>query len=225
MRHSCHDTSKQEDGNTVSNALLVDLLAHPHHDCRTSGKRQDNDNRCEYLLPARGIQGNRSALIGAVAQIEVIRGTLDQAQSNCDVTCNGRNSLAPFLAFLRHTLQGRNGNCQQLHNDGTVDVRANAHCKHGRICEGAAGQHIQVAECIPRLVDRAHQALQGIDIQERDRDRGAETEHHDNQQSKEDLFAQIRDTPGILNCLKQLRSPLPSHRRPQSSALQLRNRQ
>lgn len=34
-----------------------------------------------------------------------------------------------------------------------------------------------------------------------------------------------RDTPGILNCLKQLRSPLPSHRRPQSSALQLRNRQ
>ena len=48
--HSCHDTGKQQDGNTVSNAILVDLLAEPHHQSRTGCKREDDNGCREYTF-------------------------------------------------------------------------------------------------------------------------------------------------------------------------------
>ena len=45
-----NNTSEQKDGNAVADALFVDLLAQPHHQSRTGGKGQDDDDGGEYAV-------------------------------------------------------------------------------------------------------------------------------------------------------------------------------
>ena len=223
------DTGKQQDRNTVSNALVVDLLAQPHHQRRAGGENHDDDDGGEHLLPAFRVHGNRldGAVRhghGGVAQIEIVRCALNKAQQNGHIAGDGRNLLAALLAFLRHPLQRRNRDGQQLHDNGAVDIGAYAHGEQRRVGERAAGQHVKVAQGGTALRDLGHHLLKSVRVQERHRNHGAEAEHNDNQKGKQDLLAQFGNTPGVLNCFEQFRSPLPSHLRLRSSALQLRNR-
>ena len=142
MRHTRHNTGEQQDRNTVADTVLVDLLAHPHHQRRTGGEGEDDNHSREGLLPTTVEHGDGGSLIRAVVQIEVVSGTLNQAQHNGDVTGNGGNLLAALFALFGQALQRRQGHSQQLQNNGAVDVGCNAHGKQGSVCERTAGEHI-----------------------------------------------------------------------------------
>ena len=224
-----NDTRKEQDRNAVSDSLVVDLLAEPHHQRRTGGKDHDDDDGGKHLLPAARVHGNRldGAVChgdGGVAQVEIVSRALNQAQQNGYIAGDGRNLLASFLAFLRHSLKRRNGHSQQLHDNGAVDIGADTHGKERCVRERAAGQHVEVAQCGAPLADVGHERLKGVCVQERHRNHGAEAEHNDDEEGEQNLLAQIRDAPGVLNCFEQFRSPLPSHLQLRSSALQLQNR-
>ena len=64
----------------------------------------------------------------------------EQTKQNAEVTGPACDLLAAFLAavFLK-TLQLRNRNAQQLHNNGAVDVGSYRHGEQGRLGESAAG--------------------------------------------------------------------------------------
>ena len=132
-RKTCDDTGKQDDGNAVAYALLVDLLTHPHDQRRAGGERENNNDCSKYCGETFLVQGNV-----IVSQVEIISGTLNEAETHRGVSRNGSNFLSAFFAFLRHALQGGNRHREELNDDGRVDVRGDAHCKQRCICERAA---------------------------------------------------------------------------------------
>src|SRR5699024_884742 len=111
------DTGKQDDGNAVAHTLVVNLLAHPHDKGGAGGKSQHDDEGNEHTGKAVGVFHNALA-----AQVEVVGHALDEAQDNGDIPGDGGNLLAAFFPFLGHPLQQRDGDGQQLHDDGAVDI-------------------------------------------------------------------------------------------------------
>ncbi len=197
-----YDARKQQDRNTIADALLVDLLAQPHHQGSACRKCKDNNDCSEYLAEALVKQGNV-----VVTQVEIIGGTLDQAQNHRDITGDGADLFPAFLPFASQALQRRDCHCQKLHDNGGVDVGGNAHSKQGSLCKGATGHHVGIAQSTACAIHIIHQLLQSVYVQERHGNNRAEPEHDNDKQGKEDLLPKIRDFPSVPNSIEQLRSP------------------
>ena len=125
---SRHDTREKQDRDTVSDTVLIDLLAKPHHYCSTRSKRKDDNEGCKPHREARIIGCNAGIL-----QIDEVSSTLEQTKCNRYITSDGSDLLAAALAFLSQFLKGRNGYSKELHNNGAVDVRGYTHCEYRRV--------------------------------------------------------------------------------------------
>ena len=116
---------KQDDRDTIANAVLGDVFAQPHDQRRTSGEgHDDNDSSPDASVVQQII----------AAEHHVVREALDQTEDNRQITGPGCNLLSAFLtAILYHALERRDRNCQQLQDDRCVNIRGNRHGEQGRI--------------------------------------------------------------------------------------------
>ena len=191
-----YDTGKQDHGDTIADALVVDLLTHPHNQHGASQEGGDDDNSGEVHCGTLGI--GESAVI---AHQEVVCHRLQQAQGHSAVPGILVEDLPAFLTLLRELLQGRNGHSQQLDHDGSSDVGGDTQSKQGGIAEGATAEQVNVAQ--PVIV-AANISLENIRLQERNRNRCANAEKQQDHTCIQELRAKIRHFPSILQCFKHL---------------------
>ena len=167
-----HDACKEQNGNAVSDALLVDLLAHPHHQSRAGCEGENNDEGYKNAGTTVSVKDNVLSIHAAVAQVEIVRRALNKTQDNGNIPGDGSNLFAALFPFLGHSLQRPDSHRQQLHNNGAVDIGANTHGKERSIGESTAGKHIQIAQGCAVIVahNGIHQSPQRLRIQEGNRD-------------------------------------------------------
>ena len=128
------NAGEQDDGDTIADTELGDLLAHPHDEGGAGDEGGDDD------------QGGPNAAGGQDAvglHQHIVAPALQDGDGHGSVTGDGLDLLlAFFAAVLRHTLQGRDGDGQQLDDDGAVDVGLNAQGENGSVGERAAGHDV-----------------------------------------------------------------------------------
>ena len=89
VRQSCDDTREQQDRDTVTDTVFVDLLTQPHDQRSTCGECEDDNDRgkphrearcilCQRQVGGGPVSACGSLSIVGILQEEVIRGTLDQ---------------------------------------------------------------------------------------------------------------------------------------------------
>ena len=198
------DTCKQEDGDTVADAVFVDLFTQPHHERGACGKYQNDNDRGKYHGEALSVAGD-----GGVMQIEEVRCTLDQTQADRHITGDGADLLSACLALLGKSFQGRDRYAEKLDNNGAVDVGGDTHGKDGGVGERTTRQGVEVSDHVVAYVGRyavgrRHCRLQRVGVDERYRNDRTDTEHHDDEQGEQELFAKIRDRPCVSDDFKQL---------------------
>ena len=191
------DRSKQDHGDTVANTELGDLLAQPHDQCRASGEGE-NDNDCSHNV-AGCLRHQQAVVLDQGVEAEALQ------QSNCygGVTGDGCDLLLAFLAaFLAQALQCRNCDAQKLNDNGSIDVGLNGQCEDGGAGESAAGHNVQQTE--DGILDSAEVCLKSVDVDVGNRDGIAETIKQKDDQSEEDLVAELFDLPCITYSLEHL---------------------
>ncbi|MPN00924.1 hypothetical protein SDC9_148122 [bioreactor metagenome] len=107
-----YDGSKDQHRNTVADAVFGNPLAKPHQK-RGAGGGADAD---------RGVSPEARIHQVLITETDEDTDGLNHRKSNADVAGDLFNLLAAIL-FLIHALQSGNRNGEQLHDNGSVDVR------------------------------------------------------------------------------------------------------
>ena len=119
IRHSRNDASSQDQRDTVSNAVLVDLLAKPHQEdttrgeCGETGHHEDReiDPGCELRL---------DQVLGL--EVPEPHEALDETEAHGGVSRPLRDLLLAGGAFLLQFLQLRHDRLEKLEDDRRRDV-------------------------------------------------------------------------------------------------------
>ena len=148
-RDAGQDTGEQQHRDTVADALLIDLLAQPHHQRGAGGEAENDHDGGEPLTKAAA--GTRRQSVVLVLHHEVVSDTQHQAQANGAVTGILSQLLAAGLTLLGQALQIRNRHGQQLNNDAGVDVGGDGQREDGGVGETATGHQGQVRHKVVRL--------------------------------------------------------------------------
>ena len=104
---------------TVSDTELVDLLSHPHYKRRACGIARNDYERSKHLLTLRGHADKSSG--GLDVRIVTVGG--DETETDGDVTSDSCDLFSALLALALQSFKSRNGDGEQLHNDGSRDIR------------------------------------------------------------------------------------------------------
>ena len=187
------------------------MLADPHGQRGAGRQGQEHEQVIQEV-------GFRAAVHGAGAQANDDADGHDAAQRDGDHAGDLRDLLAALLAFLLQALQCRDGNAEQLHDDGRGDVGRDAHRKDREVGEVLAIDEVEHAQ----QGDVVHLLGDVLDVDAGDRDDRADAVDQEHDQRVDDLLAEILHLPGIAESFKHVRSPLLSHHLPRSSALRWR---
>ena len=145
--HAGQDTCKQDDGDTVADTELIDLLAQPHHERRTGNKRNDDHERRPDALLLEDV---------VVLADHVVAKALKQGDRHGRVAGDGGDLLLAGLAAVAgETLERGDRDRQQLDDDRAVDVGLDAQREDRRFCERAAGHDV---------VEAKHGAAHAVEI-------------------------------------------------------------
>ena len=202
------NTGEQQHRDTVADALFVDLLAQPHHQRRTGGKAE-NDNDSSEPATKTGLVSGVGQGAELVTHHKVVRDTQHQAQNHGAVTSVLAQLLAAGLTLFGQALQSRNRHRQQLNNDAGVDVGGDGQRKQRSVGEAAAGHHGQIAHEI--VGAGLHLAGQIRSVHEGHGDGRTNAENQQDEHGEEDLLTQVRDLPRIAQNLEhnQITSAFP----------------
>ena len=209
LREAADDAREQDDGDTVSDAEFGDLLTQPHDERGARGERHhDDDGR-----PDGGSVRHDDAV---AAHEHVVAVALEKADADRGVTGNGSDLLfSLFAALFAQPLERRDGDAEQLDDDGGVDVGLNAQREDGSHGERAAGHRVIKSEDGVLQLRKIGRKNVGVHI--RHGHGIAEPVEKNDEQREEDLPAQLRDLPCVTECLDHLTPPRPFLRRLRSS--------
>ena len=186
--HAGQDACEQDDGDTVADTELGDLLTHPHDEGGAGDEGDDDD------------QSGPDAGVGqdtVVLHQGVVAPALQDGDGHGGIPGDGLDLLFAFLAaLLCHAAQGGNGDGQQLHHDGCRDVGRNGQCKQRCTGQRTAGEHVQPAQRVAALT--AEPALQCVAVDPRERNGGTETVQNDDQQGKQELILKLGNFPCVF---------------------------
>ena len=206
---SCDDTRKQEHGDTVSDAVLVDLLTEPHHQRGARGEHEHDNDAREYHREALVVNGDVLAVVVAlyladgVLEVEEVGGALNQTERYGDVTRDGADFASARLTFLGETLERGDGYAEKLDNNRAVDVGGDTHCEEGRVGERAARKGVQVGDHVRaaagEIVGVRHNRAENVVIEERNGDDRTDSEYNNNQKGEQNLLPKVRDGPSVFN--------------------------
>ena len=119
------DVCEEDERDTVSDTELVDLLSHPHYKRRACGIARNDYERSKHLLTLRGHADKSSG--GLDVRIVTVGG--DETETDGDVTSDSCDLFSALLALALQSFKSRNGDGEQLHNDGSRDIRLDRQCK------------------------------------------------------------------------------------------------
>ena len=111
-----HDGSKDQQGNTVADALVIDLLAAPGDQLSTCHEGRDDDHSGKDAGCAVSVFQSIH-----VADHEVVANAHDQSDHSAGVPVDLLQLLLA-VSFLRQIFQRGDGHGEQLHNNGGVDI-------------------------------------------------------------------------------------------------------
>lgn len=151
--------------------------------------------------------------VTGASDIEVVCYALDDTENNSNISCDGSNLLLTVL-FLRQSLQGRNSDAEELHDDRRVDVRGDRQSEQSTVVERVTGHHYQVVQEGAALLNKI--AALNEDVCERNRNSGADSEDKNNQSGEENLLSELLNLPCVDKSLEHFRLPLPFRPQPQS---------
>ena len=207
-----NDTAEQDDGNTVAHTELGDLLAQPHQEGGAGGEGKDDDESGPQAVSHQFV----------VADELVVAKGLKQGDGHSGVASDGGDLLLALLALVpSHLLQSGDGDGQQLHNDGAVDIGLDGQSEDGSLSKGVAAHDIEQTKDTGRL--RGHVGLQRFGINEGDGNGRTNPENQQSKDGKQQLVAQLLHLPGTTDGLNHVRSP-PLYRLPFRSSLSRRRR-
>ena len=209
-RNSRNDTCKEDHGDAVADALLIDAVAHPDDKRGACHKGKDDDEHCEDSGAAADKLDSGDAFGLHVLQCQIISDCHERRKTERNDRGDRIELLSAVLAFLLETFQRRKRIGQKLNNDARIDVRRNAEREHGCFCKRAAGEDIQVLKEVSVACLFLHPRGHDAGIKERNRDDGSKTENHDDEQSEQNLLSDLGDTPSSLERFEHLTSPQPS---------------
>ena len=201
------DTGHNQHADAVTHAFFADALANPHG----QGGTASHADAHQHIVEPAGLD---------VAQAGHQADGLHRGQADGDIAGNARDLLtaAAFLVPL-HTLQGGNGDGQQLHNNAGVDVGCDTHGHDGHVGEVGTGHHVdQLQDRQIRSGTRQHPCR----VHAGSGNNAHQAEQDQHTQGVEDLIAQLRDLPHLSDAFPHVRSPRLSRREPQSSPLRRR---
>ena len=112
-----NDRGEDQQRDTVADTLVVDLLTTPGDQLRTCGKGGNDDNGGKDTGRAAGV-----LQCAHIADHEVVAKAHHQSDDTADIPGDLLHLLLA-VGFLRHVFQGGDRNGEQLHNDGSVDIR------------------------------------------------------------------------------------------------------
>ena len=194
------DTGEDQQGDTVADTLLGDLFADPHRQGRTAGHADAHQ------------QVVQEASLG-VAQAANQADGLHRGQADSDVAGDA-GDLFTAVFFLLHALQCRDSDAQQLHDNGSVDVRRNTHGHDGHLGERITGHHVDQLQQGEGLGIALAHDLGNVNTRGGDNAHEAEEDQHT--EGIQQLLPEILDFPHLLQRLDHLRSPRLSRREPRS---------
>ena len=168
------------------------MFAQPHEEHSTGGEgNHDHDGSPDPFVGQQAVAADQG----------VIPEALQQANGQGRIPGNGLDLLlALFPAVLGQPLQGRNGNGQQLDDDGGVDVGLDGQGEQGRLGQSRAAQGVEQAKDRPGVCRNIILEILGVDI--RHRDRRADAEDQQREDDEQELAAQLRQFPRVADGLK-----------------------
>ena len=193
-----NDTDHDDEGNAIANASVGDLLAEPHDEQRASHQQDDRRNPEEGSgsgTVKRGDGGNGACHPELLDDVTDVARGLDDHDDHRKVTHDLVHFLTSALTFLLQALEVRHRHAEQLDDDGRGDVRHDTQGKDGCIAEGTAREHVQQAEKTALAAPLKDGELGGVDAW--DDDERSETIDQDDEDGKQDAFAQLLDLEDI----------------------------
>jgi len=147
-RQTGYDVCKQDYGNTVTNALLVDLFAEPHNKASARGVACDDDEHGEPFSEAFRVENESAVDTGHSLGAEdcVVTVCRDNGDTDGYVASDLFDLSSALFACLGKSFKGRESNRKQLNDDRSVDVRLNRECEQRRRGECITRQDVQVGE-------------------------------------------------------------------------------
>ena len=139
------DGHEDQDGHTLTDALVGDQLGHPHDQAGTTGHDQNHDGE----VPHGVVRNRRGAHV--VEQCAGLcghqnRGGLQHGQANGEVTRVLRQLGLTGLSFLVQRLEARDDHAQQLHDDGSGNVRHDTQRENGQLQHCTAREEVDQAD-------------------------------------------------------------------------------
>ena len=188
------DTGKEDHGDAVADTELVDLLAEPHDKGRTGNEGHDDDQS----------RPNAGLLEDAVVLADhVVAEGLEKSDGDRRVARDGGDLLLARLAAVTgKTLEGGDGDGQQLDDDRAVDVGLHTEGEDRSLREGAAGHHIVEAQ--EAAAGGINVGTEQFRVDIRGGDRVTDAEDEQDQQSEYDLLTQFGDAPSFTDRLDHL---------------------
>ena len=141
------DAGEDEDGDTVSDTLVRDLVAKPveHHG---AGGHEDDDLR---IAPRRRIVEGDALGIGDGDDDAI---GLDRRKDDGQDAGDDVEALPSGLAFLRHLRErGKDVHGEELDDDGGRDVGGDAQSEEGEVLESSSAHHVQEREGIGGIAE------------------------------------------------------------------------
>jgi len=179
LRAPADDAGEDDERDPVADPALRDLLAQPHDEGRAGRER---DDRHEAEAPARRDHDGGSRRSRHVLQAHGDAEALDEGQQHRPVARVLGDLAASRLTLLREPLQVRDGDRQQLQDDGGADVGHDPQREDRQVRQRAAREQVEEPQQGPpglveergerRRVDprRGHVGPDPVDAQEQERE-------------------------------------------------------
>ena len=188
-----YDIRKKDDGNTVTDTLLVNSFAEPHNQASAGSVASNDNEHCEPL---------RKALVSSIdnetATHRVEEHVVTVRRDHCDtygyVAGNFFNLLSAFLACLGKSFKSGDRNGKQLHDNGCVDVRRYGESKKSCGRESIAGENVQVSK--NTFLHIRCQLKLGV-VNKRDRQCSAYTIQENDEEREQHLATKFGDRPCV----------------------------
>ena len=197
-RQTGNDTDQDDERYTVTYSTVGDTLAEPHDE---HGARAEDDRRND----GEGVESYLHVLSGLrhlYGEVHEVRRTLEQQDSDGQITGYLIHLLTSRLALLLHLLEVRYCYRKQLDDDGRGDVGHDTQCEDRGIGECTTREHIQQShQSAFRL---SMKSSQGCRINTRQDDERSEAVDEHEQQRCQHTAAEIFDLPDITYCFYEL---------------------
>ena len=203
-REGGSDGGEDQQGHTVADATLGNLLTHPHDDGGTCTQGDDNQQDVQYVV--LGDDAGAVAQQNAGARHRDDGGCVQQSKSDGQVAGVLGELCLTLCAFIVQLLESRDDHAQQLDDNGRGNVRHHAEGKDRKLQQCATAEEVDdIVDATARNI--GVQTLLYISVGNAWRgDESAHAVQHNHCQGKQQLTPQIGGLNDSPECAQHMSS-------------------